>query len=299
LRLRHIGLPWAIVLAVATTVPLSRAVAQERVTIAVAGATAAASAIRLETFIYRPTFPGPFPILVLSHGSSAGNPKASLPARELATYFVKRGFIVIVPMRRGRGQSSGVSREYEERHCDPAAWEPGIDDAIEDVTAAIDYGRTLRDANPKHVTLVGVSRGGFLSVAYAARGPRRATVDGVINFVGAWTAQREDQCPDDFNARSFARFGAQTHVPMLWLYGDQDAFNSSTDIVAYADRFRSTGGDVEFALIHGVPGSGHALSEFPNLWQTHVEAYLDRVEHSRQSRSNVPSNQREKPRTIE
>lgn len=271
---RHMHLAAALALSIALGVLPSLALAQVHATIPVPAMTPNASPIRLEAFIYRPATAGPFPLVVLSHGSSGGNRKASLPASDLAAFFAERGFEVVVPMRRGRGQSTGVSREYEVKHCDPAAWEPGLDDAIEDLTAAIDYGRNLPGVDASHVVLVGVSRGGFLSVAYAARGPRRASVVGVVNFVGAWIAQAEDHCPKDFNALSFAQFGARTRVPMLWLYGDQDSYNTTPSILLYARRFRAAGGNLKFALIHRVPGNGHSLAGYPALWRDRVNAFV-------------------------
>src|SRR5438270_12945125 len=95
-------------LAVITIAALTSAVpafAQEHMMIPVPAKTRTLSPTQLETFIYRPKGAGPFPVVILSHGSAAGNPKASLSQKDLSTYFVAQGFEVIVPMRRGRGQS--------------------------------------------------------------------------------------------------------------------------------------------------------------------------------------------------
>ena len=248
--------------------------------------------IRLETFVYRPTGHGPFPVMILSHGSPAGDPKVSLPAHTLATYFVRQGFAVMVPMRRGRGQSTGYSREYEERHCDQAAWAPGLRDAMDDLSAAVEYAGSRREMDTTHIVLAGVSRGGFLSVAYAAEGRHRSSIAGVINFVGAWIAQREDRCPEDFNSLSFAKFGGETHVPTLWLYGESDPFNTSSAIRSYVARFRSAGGNVEFVLFPRVPGNGHAVANTPALWADTVERFLRQRWAGRLSPSRMPSNER-------
>jgi dienelactone hydrolase len=236
--------------------------------------------LRLETFVYRPRGHGPFPIVVLSHGSAAGRPKESWPAPALAKYFSDRGYLVVVPMRRGRGRSEGLSREAEARNCDPSSWNDGLADAYEDLTAAIDFARRRPDVDSNHVLLVGVSRGGFLSVGYTARGARRAAVRGVINFVGAWVGQRQDQCPRDFNAISFAEFGRDSKTPMLWLYGDSDPYNTTTDIKAYARAFEQGGGRIRFALFDHVPGNGHLLADHAELWSATVDTFLvARKEH--------------------
>jgi len=96
-------------------------------------------------------------------------------------------------------------------------------------------------ASSHAVVLAGASRGGFLSVAYAAVGERWSSIVGVVNFVGGWVAQAEDNCPVDFNYTSFSALGAKTKVPMLWLYGENDAFYSWESIESYAKGFRASG----------------------------------------------------------
>jgi dienelactone hydrolase len=267
--------PFFLALVIVASANRTAANAQQRISIPVATRDVRAGRVlHLEAFLYRPTGTGPFPVVVLSHGSAGGDPKASLPAPSLAAYFVERGMVVVVPMRRGRGRSDGASLESEERNCDLAAWQPGLDAAFEDLTGAIDYARQLPGVDSTRVLLVGVSRGGFLSVAYAAEGPRRTAVAGVINFVGAWVAQREDRCPRDFNELRFHAFGAETRLPMLWLYGERDPYNETAAINDYARSFRAAGGKARFVLFPNVPENGHALSSYPAVWRDSVDAYL-------------------------
>jgi len=237
------------------------------------------SSIRLETFVYQPSGTGrsadrKFPVLIYNHGSSGGNPKLSIPARHIADYFVNRGFIVVVPMRRGRGNSSGESPEPEDRNCDPDYWKPGLRASSEDLSAVFEYVALIPQADPSSVILAGASRGGFLSVAYAAGGKYRQNIVGVINFVGGWVGQTDGKCGIDFNYVSFARFGAETRVPMLWLYGSPDIYYASRSVMSYHRVFAATGGNVRFRLIHGVPRNGHWLPGYPDLWARPVGSFL-------------------------
>lgn len=240
--------------------------ARERVLIPVGG-----TPLRLEAFVYAPATAGPHPVIVYSHGSSAGQPRATLTARRQAEFFVARGFAVVVAMRRGRGASSGESMESEEKNCDPASWKPGIASAFEDLTAVIDHARTLAGRRP--LLLAGASRGGYLSVAYAADGPRRDQVAGVINFSGGWVAQAQDQCPEDFNDSSFAAFGARARAPMLWVYGAQDPYYGAEAIPRYAAQFRAGGGQMTLVSLEG---RGHDVAEHPSLWKDAADAFLAR-----------------------
>jgi len=79
---------------------------------------------------YMPDGPGPFPLIVLSHGSPP-DPRDRWKVgryRELPQIrtFVKLGFAVIVPIRRGYGATGGTDEEDAGacRHPDYLAWKP-------------------------------------------------------------------------------------------------------------------------------------------------------------------------------
>ena len=96
------------------------------------------------------------------------------------------------------------------------------------------YLRTQPWADPARMLVAGQSRGGILSVVYAAERP--GTVRGAINFAGGWTSQRGDESGRGFNAGAFAAAAGRPRVPMLWLYAEQDTYYSATWIRRYHDR---------------------------------------------------------------
>lgn len=231
--------------------------------------------IRLEATIYRPTGDGKLPLVVFNHGSTGmGAVPTSRTYRyeRQARFFVDRGFAVIVPMRKGRGKSEGSYAESEARTCEFNTWYSGIDSAIEDVNGVIAYASTLPYVDSSRLILSGISRGGFLSVAYAAQGAFRAQVKGVINFVGGWVYEG---CPRDFNRESYSEFGSKTKLPMLWLYAENDAAYSSAAIRGYAEMFAAAGGRADLRLYSGVPGNGHRLAEYPLIWEADAAKYLE------------------------
>ena len=246
----------------------------ERVFVVVGRDAADGAEVRLETHLYKPAGDGPFPLLIISHGSAGPDPHVTLSWRREAEVFVKQGFVVVAPMRRGRGQSGGTSPESEERNCELSSWDPGIDASLRDMDVLIDYAQSLPYVQSGHVVLVGSSRGGFLSLAYAARGARRQSVRSVINVSGGWVAQAEDRCPDDFNSARFAQFGAQIRVPTLWLYGVGDLFYGDEAVRSYVDDFRAAGGSAQFEMIGGVAQNGHFLSSYPEKWTPRAVQFL-------------------------
>jgi hypothetical protein len=75
---------------------------------------------RLETTVFQPNGPGPFPLVIINHGKDAGRPSAQPRDRfyYMAHAFVERGYAVMVPMRQGFANSTG---RYRDRGCDMTA----------------------------------------------------------------------------------------------------------------------------------------------------------------------------------
>lgn len=231
----------------------------------------------VEAIIYKPKGQGIFPVIIFNHGSAGGNPKLTYKWSEQAKYFVSKGFIVIAPMRKGRGQSSGLSLESEDKNCDIASWDKGIQSAMEDLDAVIKFAGSVPEVKHDEIHLLGQSRGGFLSVAYAAEGKFKEQIKSVINFSGGWVAQKEDQCPLDFNKVAFAQFAAKSKIPMLWLYGANDLYFGDESVFSYHTAFKKSGGVADFHLIQDVPNNGHELIEYPDKWKSLIDDFLNQL----------------------
>jgi hypothetical protein len=102
--------------------------------------------LKLEATLYRPSREGRFPLVIFNHGSTGpGVIPVSFTSRFEAQshYFLKRGYAVISPMRRGRGASEGT---YSESYgCDHVSVSSGVASAIEDLDCNdfTDLGLTL------------------------------------------------------------------------------------------------------------------------------------------------------------
>lgn len=66
--------------------------------------------VDLETTIFRPDGDGPFPLVVINHGLDLGSPAFQGRTRYplMAQEFLKRGYAVVLPMRRGFSKSGGA-----------------------------------------------------------------------------------------------------------------------------------------------------------------------------------------------
>jgi len=249
-------------------------VAGTTVRIPIAERDSAGTQVTLEATLYRPSGQGPHAVVVFNHGSTGGGtvaPSATMRPSRQAQFFVERGVAVLAPMRRGRGASGGAHEEYEGT-CDAGVLGAGLVRSLEDVDAAMAYVRAQPWANPERVLVAGQSRGGILSVTYAAQ--RSGMVRGVINFAGGWTSQRCDDGGRGFNPSTFASAGGRTRIPMLWLYAEEDQYYSAASIRRYHDAFAKAGGVATFQLFPAFGSDGHRLVDRPDIWATAVDEFL-------------------------
>ena len=231
--------------------------------------------IQLEATLYKPAGAGPYPTVVFSHGSSGGPIPAHYTekAAGLAAYLSGKGIALLVPMRRGRGQSQGRNAE-EPSACTPEAARDGLDYATAALDATFDYLRKQPWAALDKVVLAGHSRGGILSLIYAAEHPGVAI--GTINFSGGW---KNDNCgPVDINLALFSAAAGGGKVPSLFLYAQGDGFYSDASIQKYAQVFTQAGGDVDFRFFHIEKVNGHLLfHRVRPVWDGAVGAFLQRI----------------------
>ncbi len=225
----------------------------------------------LQTTVFPQTSPGKHPVVIFNHGSTGpGIIPVSYVDRAgyVASFLHSLGYVVVVPMRKGRGQSEGPY--LEEDNSIPTA--VGLDSAIEDLDAVVAYERAQSDVSS--IVLAGVSRGGFLSVAYAGRYP--TNVSGVINFSGGWFGEGV-LFTGDFNLKIFQQAGRNAKVPMLWLYADHDSFYSLPFVENEFAKFREAGGSGELFEVRDLSGDGHMLCFWPDKWRDKVTSYLNSI----------------------
>lgn len=193
----------------------------------------------LETTVFRPAGPGPFPLLLMNHGKQAG--PARLQQRErfiyMATEFVRRGYAVMLPMRAGFARSTGA---YRDAGCDMLGNAQG---QARDMLAALAYARRQSWVDPQRIVVAGQSYGGMAALALATR--VLPGVRGVLNFSGGL---RVDMPGCDWQgalAKTFATLGAYNHIPSLWLYGANDSYFGPALAQRLFRSFTGSGGQAE------------------------------------------------------
>jgi dienelactone hydrolase len=173
--------------------------------------------IRLETTVYKPEGEGPFPLLIMNHGKALGNPHSQVRDRAviISSEFIKRGYAVVIPMRKGFAKSSG---NYVETPCN---MKNNGQLQANDLQAALNYLVTQNWVDKNRIVVAGQSYGGLATMAFGARA--FPGVKGLINFAGGLRIHGSS-CPWQSSlVNAFAAFGKQTSIPSLWFYGANDS----------------------------------------------------------------------------
>jgi pimeloyl-ACP methyl ester carboxylesterase len=256
----------------------------ERTTVTTGGA-------RLVAYVYVPLKNDRKEAVLFSHGSTGGGATAPdepvVPPRPVIEFFVSRGYTLVAPARRGRGESSG---RYGEEcgtwsgACtiadETALFEPGLEEAAADNTAVLDQlvlGRLV--PKDSKVVFAGISRGGFLSLVMAARRPEVAK--GVVSFVGGWFSVRDDYSPELNQKRlalqrhRLASAARTVRVPTLWVHAARDPFYSDAVSRQLFEAFTGAGGNGRYHYVEAhTLASGHAVATDATLWAQQAGDFL-------------------------
>jgi len=244
--------------------------------------------IRLETVIFKPPGPGPFPLAVFNHGSTGRNAtpgvaKQTWVSLEVADFLNKQGWLVAFPQRRGRGKSDGRYEEERSRFGDTERELRNADRALTDIDAAIAVLRRRHDVAPGPVLIGGQSRGGVMSVAYAGKYPEQTL--GVINFAGGWLGE-SSPVAEQVNQALFER-GACYGRPTIWLYGQGDIFYSIAHSRNNFAAFEKAGGQGRFIAFDVPSDVGHNVFHYPDLWAGPIGDYLNSLSGGYGTRSGT------------
>jgi dienelactone hydrolase len=238
--------------------------------------------VQLTATVYRPHGSGPFPLIILSHGSTKSDSKRS----DIGRYrkipqiqeFIKRGFAVIVPIRRGYGETGGDFAENFGPCSNPTYYEAG-QEAAKDLMATIMFGAKLPFIKPDTIVLIGHSGGGFASLATASLNP--PGVIGVVNFAGGRGGQPDahpgEPCYPEKLIDAIKKFSKTIKVPVLWVYSENDHFFNTKHVNGFFQAYRDSGAKGRLVLEPPFGKDGHML--FPSregisIWISEFDRFL-------------------------
>ncbi len=230
--------------------------------------------VELETTIFKPVGDGPFPLLIMNHGKALGNPRNQNRDRFLviSREFVKRGYAVVIPMRKGFSKSSG---DYADPGCNMTAH--GQLQA-EDLDSTLAYLRTQAWADNERIVVAGQSYGGLTTLAFGTHAA--PGVKGLINFAGGLKMHGGDCRWEQSLVQAFASYGAKTTLPSLWFYGENDNHFGPALASRLRDAYVQAGGRAKLVAYgpfkrdaHGMSGSRDGVK----IWWPETERFLREV----------------------
>jgi dienelactone hydrolase len=229
------------------------------------------STFQFETTIYKPPGTGPFPLLVMNHGKERGNPVNQKRDRflSMSREFVKRGYAVVVPMRKGFSQSSGTYSDYGCNMKDNGQQQ------ADDVTAVLDALVKQPWVDRSRIVVAGQSYGGLATMAFGTR--QYPGVRGLLNFAGGLRIDGGNCDWKSSLVTAFASYGAATSLPSLWFYGENDTFFDHPLAQRLQQAYQAAGGPSQLIAYgpfkndaHGMIGSRDGVS----IWLPEVERFL-------------------------
>ena len=230
------------------------------------------SGAELETTIFKPDGDGPFPAIVINHGKALGNPVFQERSRHPngSREFVRRGYVVVLPMRMGFSKSSGA---YINPGCNIASNGEMQAGWVEGVLA---WMRAQPYIDRSRLLVAGQSHGGLATMALGTRNPEG--VRGLINFAGGL---RIRSCNwESALASAFEAYGARTKLPSLWFYGDNDSFFPPGLWKDLHARYTAAGGNARLVAFGTFPNDAHGMfasrAGLP-IWVPEVEKFLDQL----------------------
>lgn len=244
-----------------------------------------AGAYSLAATILRPQAGGRYGAVVLNHGTPGS---ASGRAREsadllinAASIFARRGYVVVMPLRRGFGATGGEFAE-DPGTCANPDYRKGEQAAADDVMAAYEYARALPYVDSNRMILAGQSAGGIVSMYTAGtRNPQGLLA--VLGFAAGRGGNPDFRpgvpCAIEPVARLLESAGRNVKAPVLFHYAENDLyFNAQTSRLWY-ERFAASGARAEYVLQPPFGRDGHYIfSEVLGVryWLPAVEQFLAR-----------------------
>jgi dienelactone hydrolase len=212
--------------------------------------------ITLQTTIYKPPGAGPFPVLFMNHGKDGGDahqqPRATFPV--VSKEFVKRAYVVVIPMRMGFAGSGGT---YVNSHCD--AKNNGEQQA-NSLFFAMDYVMKQPWADQDHVIIAGQSHGGLTAIAAGSH--KIAGVRGIINFAGGVNSRSHCDWQGAL-VDAFKAYGGSSTIPSLWFYGANDTHFGPTLAADMYKAYTSAGGKAQLVAYGPFKKDAHGMVSSP------------------------------------
>jgi dienelactone hydrolase len=235
--------------------------------------------LELEAIVVRPDDGIAHPLAVLNHGSprDAANRSTMSPYRlwPQAAAFARRGFVAVVAMRRGYGNSQG---EWAEGYgsCSGPDYATAGRAGASDIAAVARFMSGQSYVSKGKWISVGHSAGAFATVALTSDPPRDLAA--AIAFApGRGSTAPDAVCGERQLVAAFAQYGKTSRVPLLWVAAENDHFFGPRLVPLLTDAFSKAGGNLTFVKTAAFGDDGHQLFTTAGgipIWSPIVDRFL-------------------------
>lgn len=244
----------------------------------------AAGGVSMIATVMRPPGEDRKPVVVINHGSPADSsqrPKMAPPRYNgLSSWFVSRGYVVVLPLRRGYGETGGAWAEGYGSCQAPDYYNAGLHGAA-DIKAALDYMRGQPYVAADRSLIVGQSAGGWATLAFSSQNP--PNVAGMIDFAGGRGGHQKladgaiGNCTPDALVSAAGKYGSTARVPILWIYAANDSFFAPSLARRMFDAYTAAGGRGTYRPLAAFGSDGHNLASSDSgaaMWSGPVGEFL-------------------------
>ena len=238
---------------------------------------------QLDAMLYKPQGDGPFPAMVMTHGTSrlvAERAKVTADTYYVrqATMFAKMGIAVLFVARRGFGISDGpYAEEYQFNANGTRNYTKTGLAATHDLSAAVRFLQEKPFVDKQRVVLLGQSTGGHSVMATGSL--NLPGVIGIINFAGGRGSTAPDTVRDEANlVDSFGVYGKTFKMPSIWFYSQNDHYFGPSLARRFLAAFQAAGGNAEFVSLPANGDDGHSsFSRAKDNWYPAVLDFLRKI----------------------
>ena len=243
----------------------------------------ASGALLMDATVFRPPGEAKAPVVVINHGSPADSSERPGMARPrftaLSSYFVSRGYVVVLPLRRGYGKTGGGWAEDYGSCRNPDFVKSGLETAS-DIVATVDYMRRQPFILPDRSLIVGQSAGAWGTVAASSLNP--PGVPAMIAFAPGRGGHQPGvgNCEPAALVKAAAKYGATAHVPLLWINAANDTFFEPALVERMVTAYNGAGGHAVHRALGPFGKEGHSLAGSDSgaaIWQPLVDDFLKTI----------------------
>ena len=197
---------------------------------------------------------------------------------EAPRWFLQRGFVVALALRRGYGATGGPYYEAS-APCTVDAFEGAARESARDLRAVIEYATALPYVRSDGVVMVGQSAGGWATIGLDSEPHPRVVA--FVNMAGGRGGHDHNtpgrNCHPENLVAAAGALARSAATPMLWIYTENDSFFAPSIAKAMYDAFSGEGGSAEFDSLGPFGNDGHTLffaAGGSAVWGPLVEGYL-------------------------